>query len=239
LTMCRKMSLRVDASYKCTLKLIYDSLKETNTIESSWHLEPFINILPSSVASLWHWNNLIQNNNTWTKANCQGFSLMDKPRTYADAMFTLLVSFIILSPAQPTDDLVMKMTETTLDAYRASTAGRHHRVGLLTRLLKVLTNCDSQRLYTDRYPDYSVFAPPGPINGHHPRANREALTAEETLDREIRDYTEFSMHHCLSDFEQKNLSNPEMFCKYIRERESLTPVWIDAGLRVFRFAHDV
>ena len=78
-----------------------------------------------------------------------------------------------------------------------------------------------------------------PLNIYHPGANKSGLTAEETLTHDIRDYTESTMKHCLDNFEQQNFDNPEMFCQFIKNCDSLTPVWIDAGLRGFRFAAGV
>ena len=232
-----KMLRQTEYTYMDGLTTIFKRLKSSSTLYSSLHLEPFNNPLPYSVASAANWTTLINCVTSNAKTGFQGYSLTDKPRAYADALFTVLVSLLIHLPPWPMSAKVIELTETTLDMYRASTAGRHHRVGLLSRLLLLKTDPSSHRIFTDITGSASMVRPP--LNIYHPGANKSGLTAEETLTHDIRDYTESTMKHCLDNFEQQNFDNPEMFCQFIKNCDSLTPVWIDAGLRGFRFAAGV
>ena len=232
-----KMLHQMKCMYVDDLHDIFQQLKNCSTLYSSLHLEPFNNPLPYSVANHVSWNALINNVTSNVKSGFQGYAMTDKPRLYADALFTVLMSLLIHSPPLPTGAKIIELTQLTLDMYRASTAGRHHRVGLLSRLLLYKTDYCKRYIYT-----ITTGLPTdcqSTINKYHPGANKAGLSADETLTRDIRDYTESTMKHCFSEDERPNVSSPEMFCQHIKNCDSLTTAWIDAGLRGFRFASGV
>jgi hypothetical protein len=200
--------------------------------DTSRHLEPFLTLLPQLFTNKDKWDRLIENAIDTTKTILQTHTLCETPRPYADHLYTLLVSAAYYYPQFNSN---FKLMGLTLDAYRASTAGRHHRVGLLSRLVDLKKDWYTQYIYTDPHATAAKYTDSSVNNMYHPFATWEQLTAQETIPREIRQFTQETMRDALRDFDKVPLDNAEQLCAYLRQRDELVPVYIDSGLKCLRF----
>jgi len=203
-------------------------------LDTSRHLDPFLNLIPNAFINKEKWDQMIEMTVTNVKSSLQTHSLCDVPRPYADNLYTLLVSAAYYYPQFNGN---FKLMGLTLDAYRASTAGRHHRIGLLSRLVDLKKDWYTQYLYTDPKPKTLNGPDVKHVYLYHPFATWEQLTAQETIPREIRHFTEETMRDALNHFEGISLDNAEHFSAYLRHRDELLQVYIDSGLKCLRFTY--
>lgn len=167
---------------------------------------------------------------------------MEAPRAYADLLFTYLTGSLFFDSLESNRQLI----EETETAYIKSTAGRHHRVALLTRLLVVHDDLEGAFLPVDPSVDFSdkeikrlaclPFPAPSIV---HPTTKQEHLTGALTAQRRIDEFSVDSLRDALHDFRKCDLSSDEKFVAYLRRRDSLMDVHLDVGLRVLRFAKNI
>jgi len=185
---------------------------------------------------------------------------VETPRIHADNLFTILTSALF---HQRYNEFGVEVIRETLDSYRQSTGGRHHRIGLLNRYLSLKESPASVILpsaFTLDYSNVAFMTIPPPTNPLadaefletktktttttkkkkkilvHPYAREDELSSVDLTASQIRAFAVSTMRDCLDDFEGRDFGCSEKFCRYLRERDELMTVWIDSGLKCCRFA---
>jgi len=201
------------------LQKIEKELSASTEFCSSRHFAPFVQILPCNLSHNFFWKRLIEKNTIHTYGMLQSFSLLDVPKTYADRLFSLVVSMLYHNRF----DSFPHVIEATLTAYLKSTAGRHYRIPLLHKLLQVYKAPLLHQLHITNNPDPHSILPPSMVS-----AIGMTLTDIEAFS--------FTARDARNDFANIELSQDEKFIMYMKQRDPLMPAWIDLGLDCIRFS---
>jgi hypothetical protein len=186
----------------------------------SRHLTPFLQILPYNLCHKFFWGKLVERITSTTFRTLQSFSLLDNPKTYADRLFSLIVSMLYHDPSRSFSHVI----QTTLTAYLKSTAGRHYRIPLIRKLLQVYQNPLAHQLNPE---------PDEPIP--HFSLPQEKVNAVNMTLKDIQDFS-FTVQDARNNFANIELCPDEKFIMYMKKRDILMSAWIDLGLDGIRFA---
>jgi hypothetical protein len=230
----------VNAAYYSNL---YFRLRWNDSPDDSPHLRAFLWPMPRDVTSFNSWfHSHHQTLSKEIKVQWMQFCQQETPRMYADVLFTYLTGALFFDENESNRELIQE----TQTAYIKATAGRHHRIAILTRLLVLYDDMEGALLPVDPSKDFthrdviaSASRPDPAPSTVHPHIRPENLTGALTVQRRIDEFTVDTMRDSLSGFRKCDLGTPDKFCTYLRRRDSLMDVHLDVGLRLLRFAKQI
>jgi hypothetical protein len=240
-----KVNAHDTSSNRSFFENFYTRLRWNDSSFNSLYLQPFLWPIAEDVSSASSWSYVKDVTfKESAKADWATSSHQENPRLYPDCLFSLLASALFFEDAE---DVIHDLITETETAYIKSTAGRHHRIPILTRLLLAWDDLEAARLPVHPLVDFSDpeirrragLSDPAP-SLVHPGLLKQDLTAHKMVQQRIEEFAVESLSDGLRGFDfLADLSVDETFCDYLRRRDSLVDVHLDVGLRVLRFAQKI
>jgi hypothetical protein len=204
--------------YREFFKSLRERLTWNQDADNSPHLEAMVQPAVFFKPSHLEWLCIDHEYNESFRVPMEQTCLVKEPRVYADHLFSLVV-LRFHYPFEETplydDPYDNRLVRKTSLIYNQSTGGRHHRIALLKQWM-----------------DLSLESP---------ATEGEEGPRKMSLVKEIqtREFLLSAMKDCLKGFSPVDLASDENFCMYLRRRDPLMVVWLEAGLRSYRFALSV
>jgi len=212
---------------------LHDRLVWNESADDSPHLRAFLRPFFRFPTSRNGWTSLKENHyETVVLAKLAIRSGLENPRLYSDHLFTLVTGFLFFNFCPEDNRELIQETQTS---YAKSTAGRHHRVALLARLLDIYDDFREDGAGSaDASVDFSVCRISSSPSGVPDK--QQLLTCGRTAARRIDECGIEGLRDALTDFRSCDLSSEEKFCLYLRRRDSFVDVHLDVGFRLMRFS---
>lgn len=218
LMLTHKKGSGTSEKYREFFKSLRERLLWNQDLDNSPHLEamvqPVVFFQPSSYLE---WLSIhVQHNNTF-RVKIEELSLVKDPRVYPDHLFSLVV-LRFHYPYEETplyeDAYDNGLVRLTKRIYSQVTGDRHHRIALLKQWIDL-----------------------SPQNPTPDKGGRKKMSLVKEI--QIGEFLLSTMRDCLKGFSPVDLASDENFCMYLRRRDSSMVVWLEAGLRSYRFAPSV